>query len=169
MSDYQLSIEVASRCISVWKEPWARRRARVTLLVNFGGQFLIVVDTSNGFWFLPGGGMEQNESVEEAAKREAVEELGVQIKINGLISTYRVTLISRETREELKIPPFIVVYANFIGGQLKTEYAHNRRILSVKKDKCASLLRDFEIPQKYECMKPYLYVSKETIRKFLRH
>jgi 8-oxo-dGTP diphosphatase len=53
--------------------------------VDFGDQFVIVRDTSNGFWFLPGGGVEQNESVEETAKREALEELGLGIKINRVI------------------------------------------------------------------------------------
>lgn len=61
MLHQELSIEVEPRCISVWKEPWAKRSARVTLLVDFDDQFAIVMDTSNGFWFLPGGGIEQNE------------------------------------------------------------------------------------------------------------
>jgi len=73
----ELSIAVEPRCISVWKEPWAKRCARVTLFVDFGDQFVIVMGTSNGFWFLPGGGVEQNESIEETAKREAAEELGL--------------------------------------------------------------------------------------------
>ena len=60
MSHHELSVEVEPRCISVWKEQWAKRLARVTLLVDFADQFLIVMDTSNGFWFLPGGGVEQN-------------------------------------------------------------------------------------------------------------
>ena len=169
MLPHELSIEVEPRCISVWKEPWAKRFARVTLLVDFDDHFAVVMDASNGFWFLPGGGVEENESIEEAAKREAAEELGLEIKINRILKTFHVTLISRETGEQLKIHPFIVVYATCTGGQLKMEYAPKRKIFLIRKDECDSLLRDFEVPEEYECMKPYLYISKETIREFFRH
>lgn len=157
------------RCISVWKEAWTRRSARVTLLVDFDDRFVIVKDPSKDFWFLPGGGVERNESIEEAAKREAVEELGVDVRINRIIGTFHVTLISRETREQLEIHPFIAVHAALVGGQLKTEYAPRRKIVLVKKDECVNLVRDFKVPKEYECMKPYLHVSKEIIRKFLKH
>ena len=139
----------------------------MTLLVDFGDQFAIVVDSSNGFWFLPGGGAEQNESVVETVEREAVEELGVKVRVNEVIKTFHVNLISRETREQLGIPPFIVVHATYTGGQLKTEYAPKRKIFLVRKDECDNLLRDFEVPEEYECMTPYLCVSKEVIREFL--
>jgi 8-oxo-dGTP pyrophosphatase MutT (NUDIX family) len=111
MLHYKLSVKVEPRCISVWKEPWAKRLARVTLLVDFGDQFVIVMDTSNGFWFLPGGGVEKNESIEEAAKREALEELGLEIKIDRVIKEFHVTLISTKTKEQLIIPPFTLVHA----------------------------------------------------------
>jgi 8-oxo-dGTP pyrophosphatase MutT (NUDIX family) len=127
------------------------------------------MDTSNGFWFLPGGGVEQNESMEEAGEREAAEELGVEIKINRIIRTYHVTLISEKTGEQLKIHPFIVVHATYTGGLLRTEYAPNRKILLVGKDECDNLLQDFEVPQEYECMKPYLHISKQAVREFVGH
>lgn len=165
----ELNIEVEPRCISVWKERLTRRSARVTLLVDFGDQFAIVMDPLNGFWFLPGGGVEQDESIEAAAEREAAEELGLKIKIKRLMQMFHVTLISTETREQLKIPPFIAVYVACIGGQLKAEYAPKRKIFLVRKDNCNNLLRDFEVPEEYECMKPYLYISKETIREFFKY
>jgi len=164
----ELSIEVKPHCISIWKKPWAKRFARVTLLVDFDDQFVIVMDASNGFWFFPGGGVEQNESIEETAKREAAEELGLEIRINRIVKTFDVTLISRQTRERLKIHPFIVVHATCIGGQLKTEYAPKRKIVLIKKDQCGNLLQDFEVPEEYECMKPYLYISKQTVQDFLK-
>lgn len=164
MLHQELSVEVEPRCISVWKEPWAKRFARVTLFVDFGDQFVIVMDTSNGFWFLPGGGVEHNESIEETAKREAFEELGLGIKIGRIIKTFHVTLISRETREQLKIPPYIAVHATPIRGQINTEYAPNRKIILIKKKKCENLLHDFKIPKEYECMKPHHCISKEIVR-----
>ena len=152
----------------MWKRSWAERSSRVTLLVDFDEQFAIVMDTQYGYWFLPGGGVEQNESIEEAARREAFEELGLEVRINQVIKAFYVTLNSKETKERLKIPPFIVVHATPIGGQLKTGYAPNRKVVLVRKDKCDSLLRNFEVPKKYEWMKPYFFVSKETIREFQR-
>ncbi len=160
----ELSIAVELRCISVWKEPWAKRCARVTLFVDFGDQFAIVMDTSNGFWFLPGGGVEQNESIEETAKREAAEELGLEIRINRIIKTFHVTLVSRERKEKLKIPTYVAVHATPIGGKLKTRYARNRKIILIRKKHCKDLLHGFKIPKKYECMKPHHYISKEVIR-----
>jgi hypothetical protein len=125
------------------------------------------MDTSNGFWFLPGGGVEPDELIEETARREASEELGLEIKINQVIKAFYVTLISKETGEQLKIPPFIVVHATLIGGKLKTEYAPNRKIILVKKKHCKRLLQDFRIPNEYECMKPYHHVSKEVVRQIV--
>jgi len=167
MSHLELSIEVEPRCISLWREPWAGRFARVTLFVDFGDQIVIVMDPSNGFWFLPGGGIEQNESLEDAAEREAAEELGLKIKITRRIKTFHVTLISKKTGEQLKIHPFIAVHAKPTRGKLKTEYAPNRKILLVRKNEFDNLLRDFKVSEEYECMKPYHYISKEIIRKFL--
>jgi 8-oxo-dGTP pyrophosphatase MutT (NUDIX family) len=74
----------------------------VTLLVDLGEQFAIVADTSHGLWFLPGGGVEQNESIEDTAKREAVEELGLEVKVRKIIKTYHVTLRSTAGKERLK-------------------------------------------------------------------
>jgi hypothetical protein len=161
---HKLSIEVEPRCISVWKEQWAKRLARVTLLVDFDDKFEIVMDPSNGFWFLPGGCVEQNESMEEAARREAFEELGLEIKIDCIIKEFHTTLISTKTKEHLIIPPFIVVHATFVRGQLNTEYAPNRKIILIEKKNCKELLQDFKIPKDYECMKPYYYISKEVVR-----
>ena len=138
-------------------------------MVDFDDQIVIVKDISNGFWFLPGGGVEQNESIEETAKREAAEELGLRIEVKRIIKTFHVTLISTETDEQLKIHPFTAVHAMPTEGQLKTEYAPKRKIILVRRDECDNLLRDFRIPEEYECMKPYHYISREIIEEFWRH
>ncbi|MDE4086816.1 NUDIX domain-containing protein [Planococcus maritimus] len=39
------------------------------------------------YYVLPGGGIQQHETPEAAAKREAFEELGVQVEIQGLFAT----------------------------------------------------------------------------------
>jgi len=167
VSHQKLVIEVESRCIAMWQELSERRSTRVTLLVDSNGQFVIVMDPSNGFWFLPGGGAERNESIEETAKREALEELGIEIKVNRIITTFEVILISKQTKEQFKIPTFVVVHATPLRGRFKKEYAPNRQIIRVKKQHLQSLLRSYEIPEEYECMKPYYCISREIIEQLI--
>lgn len=168
MPTRELEIEVESAGISVWTKPWSNRSARVTLLVDFGNRFVIVTDPRSGTWFLPGGGVEQNESIEEAAKREAVEELGLGVNVSRIIATFDVTLISKHTGGHLKIPPFVVVHATPTGGKLKEKYAPNRKILLARKEGCNVLLQNLEVPREYEWMKPYFCVSREVVREFLK-
>lgn len=139
------------------------------MLVDSGDRIVIVTDASRSFWFLPGGGVEQNESIEETAKREAEEELGLKVDVRRIIKTLHVTLTAKETRERLRVHPFIAVYAVRKGGQLKAEYNPRRKISLVKKGECCQLLRDLDVPKEYECLKPYLHTSKEIVREFLRH
>jgi hypothetical protein len=161
-----LRIDVELQSIATWRGAWARRSSRVTLLLEVDERFVVVMDPCHGFWFLPRGGVEQGESVEEAARREATEELGLEVKVNGILKTFYVTLISRETKEQLKIPPFTVVQAHRIEGQLKTGYAPNRKIHLVRKDRCNDLPQNFDIPTQYDWMKPYFQISQEIIKEF---
>lgn len=63
--------------------------------------------------------MEGNETIKETAKREALEEMGIEIELYGIIATFHVTLVSSNIREQMKIPPFIVGHATPISGQLE--------------------------------------------------
>ncbi|MCM3034319.1 NUDIX domain-containing protein [Niallia sp. MER 6] len=40
------------------------------------------------YYVFPGGGIEKGETIEEGTKREAFEELGVEVKLNKCIATY---------------------------------------------------------------------------------
>ena len=57
------------------------RRGRILLLRR-------AIEPRHGFWTYPGGFMEIDESVEEAATREALEETGVEVRISGLVGVY---------------------------------------------------------------------------------
>lgn len=53
------------------------------------------IEPRKGFWTLPAGFMEEGESVEEGARREAREEAMADIEIDGLIGVYSVPRISQ--------------------------------------------------------------------------
>lgn len=55
--------------------------------VMFNGQKdkVAIIKTSDGKYFLPGGGIEGNETHEECLKREALEEMGTDIEMGHFI------------------------------------------------------------------------------------
>jgi len=57
------------------------RRGRILLLRR-------AIEPRYGAWTYPGGYMEIDETVEECAAREALEEAGVTVKISGLVGVY---------------------------------------------------------------------------------
>lgn len=77
-------------------------------VVTKGDKILLckrAIDPRKGFWTLPAGFMEEGESVEEAAKREAREEAFADIEINQMLAVYSVPRISQVQimfRAELK-------------------------------------------------------------------
>ena len=56
----------------------------------FDGQqkILLIRRTDNGLWAVPGGYMEAGESLTEACVREVVEETGLHVQVQRLISVY---------------------------------------------------------------------------------
>jgi len=54
------------------------------LIWNSDGRLLLVRDTTPGPWGLVGGAIEPDEVPEDAARREAFEEVGVVVEITGL-------------------------------------------------------------------------------------
>ena len=62
-----------------------RLRAGVVLIED-GKVVLIRRENQRGVYFLfPGGGVERGESLHEAAKREALEEMGLEVRIGDLL------------------------------------------------------------------------------------
>ena len=72
----------------------------VTVCIRDNDKFLIVqegIPKAYGLWNLPGGHLEEGEGLVEGALREAKEETGLDIKINGILS------IQRNIKEESNI------------------------------------------------------------------
>ena len=65
---------------------------------TFKNKFLMckrAIEPQKGFWTLPAGYLENNESAEEGAVREAYEEAYANIKINNLLAVYSLKHISQ--------------------------------------------------------------------------
>jgi 8-oxo-dGTP pyrophosphatase MutT (NUDIX family) len=49
------------------------------------GRFCVVEEAGNKGWWVAGGGVEPGESIQEAALREALEEAGIAIRLDGVL------------------------------------------------------------------------------------
>ncbi|MGP4082450.1 NUDIX hydrolase [Pseudalkalibacillus sp. R45] len=64
-----------------------RKRSRIILIQSEQIALIKRVKESETYYVIPGGGIEDGETPEEAACREAKEELGVDVMIKGLVHT----------------------------------------------------------------------------------
>lgn len=65
-----------------------RQKIGASVAVMHEGRLLVTRREDNGLWCLPGGGVDAGETWSEAAVREAREETGLQIAIDGVLSVY---------------------------------------------------------------------------------
>jgi 8-oxo-dGTP diphosphatase len=82
---YQLAIWLRS---GVWR---LRRPTLIgvrALIVHEGAVLLIRHRHGRPLWVLPGGGVERNERLAEAARREAREETGAAVRVDQLLGVY---------------------------------------------------------------------------------
>ncbi|GAA5416969.1 hypothetical protein Pryu01_02008 [Paraliobacillus ryukyuensis] len=61
------------------------RKGAYAIIFNDSKDKVLAVQTLNGNHFLPGGGIENNESDKECLKREMLEETGYQVAIGSFI------------------------------------------------------------------------------------
>ena len=67
-------------------------------VVAEGGQVLLcrrAIEPRSGFWTLPAGYLELNETTAEGARREAMEEAGADIALDGILAVYDVARIGQ--------------------------------------------------------------------------
>ncbi len=63
-----------------WELPDAFYRVSIKLIIkDEHGKLLVLKDKTTNAWELPGGGLEHGEYIEQAARREVQEELGVEL------------------------------------------------------------------------------------------
>lgn len=58
------------------------------VLFNQQGEVLLQRRADNGFWALPGGGVDVGESVEQCVMREVLEETGLTVAVKRLVGVY---------------------------------------------------------------------------------
>jgi 8-oxo-dGTP diphosphatase len=64
----------------------------VDAVISYPGDRVVLIQRGNppflGMWALPGGFVEVGETVEEACRREVMEECGIEIEIDSLLGVY---------------------------------------------------------------------------------
>ncbi len=100
-------------CVPLWKEQ--------TMLCKRG------IEPQKGFWNLPGGFMENGETVEAGAAREALEETGVEADILSLHSVYTVISVNQ-------------VHLHFLANIRSLDFQTNAESMEI------SLFEEREIP-----------------------
>lgn len=102
----------------------------VGTVTTYRDKFLLckrAIEPQKGLWTYPAGYLENQESLEDGAKREANEEAGITIKLNRLIGTYSLTAINQ----------IHIIYA---GEMITPEYSPGAESLEV------ALFSEEEIP-----------------------
>lgn len=94
------------------------------VIINEGKILLSRRDTDpyRGYWVLPGGFVEMNETTEQAAVREAKEETGIKIEVLGIIGVYSDK--KRDPRQTVST----AYLAKMIGGKLKPKKGENLEV-----------------------------------------
>ena len=58
------------------------------IVTDAQGGILLILRTDNGYWSIPGGGLNPGESVADATMREVREETGIDCEVTGLVGIY---------------------------------------------------------------------------------
>lgn len=109
------------------QEALKRPVARVAL-VDSVGRVLLLRDPDpewGGYWYLPGGRIEEGETPEDAARREVLEEIGVEVEVRPVVRRHRARFVYRGRRLDQEEWHFIARVPD--RAQLITREADNER------------------------------------------
>jgi ADP-ribose pyrophosphatase YjhB (NUDIX family) len=90
-------------------------KVAVGTIIRDGGRLVLVrraIEPGYGRWVFPGGYVDRGEHLLTAAKREAREESGLDIRIDGLVDIYSYTG---------RVPIIVVYAATALGGNLAVD------------------------------------------------
>lgn len=138
------------------------RKAARTILFDESGKIALLYVSKDNYHKLPGGGVEHQENIIEALRREAAEEVGTDIEVLGEVGAI---IEYRDEFEQLQIS--YCYYSKVKGEMGKTSYTEEE-INSGFKLKWINVEEAMDFLEKDE---PYNYVGrfiKERDKTFLR-
>lgn len=114
--------------------------AYALILDDTSPKILMVKNKGNASWSLPGGAVEKEETLDQAAIREAKEETGLDVKVQGIIAINECIF---EKKQEHAI--FFTFRAEVIGGSLELVRPHEiSEIAWMDVDKAGELIPYFK-------------------------
>lgn len=87
----------------------------VNVAIIEDGEILLTKREDFGVWCMPGGGVDEDESIGEAAVREALEETGLKVKLKRLVGIYSMP----ESRGWANL--IVVFIGDPVGGMLMAQ------------------------------------------------
>lgn len=96
-----------------------------TLIYDEINKSILMVQNENELWTLPGGAVEENETLKQAAVREAFEETGLEVEVGNIVAINEAFFPERGHHAIL-----ITFSAKIIGGDLGI--SHKEEILQLK-------------------------------------
>ncbi|WP_026257497.1 NUDIX hydrolase [Actinopolymorpha alba] len=101
----------------------------VTVVVVRDGSVLLVHRADNGYWAVPGGGVDLGESAPDAAIRETREETGIEIALVGLVGIYTDPgHVMRYEDGEVRQQFSLCFKARALGGRLRGQATENSAV-----------------------------------------
>ena len=137
-----------------------RRVTAGAVVRNSSNQILLQRRSDDGFWSLPGGGVEAGETVLECLTREILEETGWQVEVRNLLGIYSSPLTQTHTYPDGNMVQFVALVfearalkvlqemdsesleLRFFDLELMPETLHSNNLEMIS-DTFSSLLRPF--------------------------
>jgi ADP-ribose pyrophosphatase YjhB (NUDIX family) len=104
--------------------PIALRFSVTAFVQDSSGRVLLQRRSDNGFWNMPGGGVELGENLETATKREVLEETGLEVEVVRLIGVYSDPSITVMTYPDGRCLQYVstLFECRVIRGELRVDH-----------------------------------------------
>jgi ADP-ribose pyrophosphatase YjhB (NUDIX family) len=109
------------------------------IVTDAHGRILLIHRTDNGYWSIPGGGINPGESVADATAREVREETGIDCQVTGLVGIYSdpnhvAAYDDGEVRQE-----FSICFTTRMTGGIMATSSESARVEFVRSDSIPGL------------------------------